>query len=78
MVGPDEGVDPNTGKQKGAVTKDPLEWTGYEDMLQAYLEQLQFFADKQNKLVNLSAQNNRVYMNRPFNSAFAEDSLERA
>lgn len=72
-----KGVDPNTGKQKGAVTKDPLEWTGYEDMLQAYLEQLQFFADKQNKLVNLSAQNNRVYMNRPFNSAFAEDSLER-
>lgn len=72
-----KGIDPKTGKQKGAVTQDPLEWTGYEDMLQAYLEQLRFFADKHNKLVNLSAQNNKVYMNRPFNSAFAEDSLEK-
>ncbi|MFN8626896.1 MAG: pyruvate formate lyase family protein [Candidatus Binatia bacterium] len=72
-----KGVDPKTGDQKGAVTKDPLEWVGYDDMLQAYLDQLRFFADKHNKLVKLSAQNNRVYMNRPFNSAFAEDSLER-
>lgn len=72
-----KGVDPKTGKQKGAITKDPLQWAGYEDMLEAYLEQLRFFADKQNRLVKISAQNNKVYMVRPFNSAFAEDSLER-
>jgi len=72
-----KGINPYTGEQKGAATKDPLEWIGYEDMMQAYLDQLRFFADKHNKLVKLSTQNNKEYMVRPFNSAFAEDSLEQ-
>lgn len=72
-----KGIDPKTGDRKGAATKDPLEWAGYGDMMQAYLEQIRFFADKQSKLARISTQNNKEYMVRPFNSAFSEDSLER-
>ena len=72
-----KGINPATGEQKGAATKDPLEWTGYEDMMEAYLEQLRFFADKHNKLIKLGTQNNKEHMGRPFTSAFADDSLER-
>lgn len=72
-----KGINPETGEQRGAVTKDPVEWAGYEDMMDAYLEQLRFFAEKNIMLENLSHQNYNVYQVKPFSSAFAEDSLER-
>lgn len=71
------GKNPETGQQRGAITTDPLTWKGYEDMLNAYAEQLRFFADKQSKLENLCHQNYNVYQCKPYSSAFAEDSLER-
>lgn len=72
-----KGIDPKTGEQKGAVTKDPLEWTGYQDMMEAYLEQLRFFGEKQVRLHNFIQQINKVWMGKPFSSAFSADSLER-
>jgi formate C-acetyltransferase len=72
-----QGVDPHTGEQRGARTKDPRQWSGYGDMMEAYLEQLRFFGDKNVALHNLIQQNNKVWMGKPFSSAFCEGSLER-
>ena len=71
-----KGIDPETGEQKGAVTTDPRQWTGYEDMMEAYLVQLRFFSDKQMQLHNIMHQTNRDQMRKPFSAAFCVDSLE--
>ena len=37
------GVDPNTGKRLGPVTKEPREYVSFDDLLEAFEQQLNYF-----------------------------------
>ncbi len=73
-----QGLDPKTGEQKGAKTKDPKAFTGVEDLLDAYLQQVRFFVAKQIRLENFSRTIFEKHLPRPFLSAVIDDSIERA
>jgi len=38
-----QGVNPKTGEQHGARTPDPATFKSWEDLLEAYAEQVKFF-----------------------------------
>ena len=71
------GVNPKTGEQYGARTPDPETFTGIEDVIEAYLEQVRFFFGKMVKLENISRGLYRKYAPRPFLSAFLDGCIER-
>lgn len=71
-----KGINPATGEQFGAPTKDPLEWTCYEDALEAYLEQLRFFFDKQVKLHESTKPLYAKWAPKPFDSALTDGCIE--
>ena len=71
------GVNPKTGEQYGARTPDPETFTGIEDVIEAYLEQVRFFFGKIVKLENTSRGLYRKYAPRPFLSAFLDGCVER-
>ncbi|MCP4755385.1 MAG: hypothetical protein GY866_31360 [Proteobacteria bacterium] len=72
-----QGIDPATGEQYGAPTPDPETFTCVEDVLEAYLDQVRFFFDKNVKLENTCRGLYRKYAPRPFNSAFIDGCIER-
>jgi len=71
------GVNPKTGEQYGARTPDPETFTGIEDVIEAYLEQVRFFFGKMVKLENTSRGLYRKYAPRPFLSALLDGCIER-
>jgi len=71
------GVNPKTDEQHGARTPDPETFTGIEDVIEAYLEQVRFFFGKMVKLENTSRGLWRKYAPRPFLSAIMDGSIER-
>jgi formate C-acetyltransferase len=71
------GIHPQTGEQHGAPTRDPAEFEGIEDVIEAYLEQVRFFFDKMVKLENTSRAIYRENGPRPFLSALLDGSIER-
>ena len=71
------GVNPQTGEQYGARTPDPETFTGIEDVIEAYLEQVRFFFGKMVKLENTCRRLYRKYAPRPFLSAFLDGCIER-
>ena len=71
------GVNPKTGEQYGARTPDPETFTGIEDVIEAYLEQVRFFFGKMVKLENTSRGLYQKYAPRPFLSAFLDGCIER-
>ena len=72
-----QGVDPKTGEQHGARTADPATFTGWEDVLEAYLEQVGFFTGKLARLENTCRDLYARYCPRPFYSAIVEGCIER-
>jgi formate C-acetyltransferase len=71
------GVDPKTGEQYGARTPDPATFTCWEDVLEAYLEQVRFFTAKLAQLENTCRDLYAKYCPRPFYSAVVEGCIER-
>jgi len=72
-----QGVNPQTGEQYGARTPDPETFTGIEDVIEAYLEQVRFLFGKMVKLENTSRGLYQKYAPRPFLSALLDGCIER-
>mgnify|MGYP000976643399 FL=1 len=72
-----QGMDRATGEQKGARTRDPLTFTSVEDIIQAYLEQVRFFAGKLITINNIVDVFDEEYLFQPFLSALLDDCIEQ-
>jgi pyruvate formate-lyase/glycerol dehydratase family glycyl radical enzyme len=72
-----QGVDPKTGVQHGARTQDPATFSSWEDVLEAYLEQVKFFTTKLTQLENTCRELYAKYLPRPYYSAIVEGCIEQ-
>jgi formate C-acetyltransferase len=72
-----QGVDPETGAQWGAKTLDPATFKSWEDVLEAYLEQVRFFTTKLAQVENTCRDLYAKYCPRPFYSAIVEGCIEQ-
>ncbi|MBL7216381.1 MAG: hypothetical protein ISS62_01700 [Desulfobacteraceae bacterium] len=71
-----QGVNPKTGEQHGARTADPSTFTSWEDLLDAYAEQVAFFTNKMEQLDRINLELIEKYCPRPFYSAIVEGCIE--
>jgi formate C-acetyltransferase len=72
-----QGIDPKTGQQWGAPTPDPNSFQSIEDVMDAYTEQVRFFAKKRGQLDNLGKAIYKKHVPRPFSSALLDGCIER-
>lgn len=72
-----QGVNPETGEQYGACTKDPATFASIEEVMDAYLEQARFFMQKQVQVENVTRSIYEQYYPRPFASALTDGCIER-
>jgi len=72
-----QGVDPKTGEQWGARTPDPATFTSWENIFEAYLEQVKFFTTKMAQLENTCRDLYAKYCPRPFYSAIVEGCIQK-
>jgi formate C-acetyltransferase len=72
-----QGVNPKTGEQHGARTPDPASFTRWEDVLEAYAEQVRFFTNKLEQLERINLELYTEFCPRPFYSAVIDGCLER-
>jgi len=72
-----QGIDPKTGQQWGAPTPDPESFKSIEDVMNAYAEQVRFFAKKRGQLDNLGKAIYKNHVPRPFSSALLDGCIER-
>lgn len=72
-----QGVDPKTGEQWGAKTPDPAPFTSWEEVLEAYLEQVKFATTKMEELERTNLGLYVKYCPRPFYSAVVEGCIEK-
>lgn len=71
------GVDPNDGRQLGYPTPDPSRFKCIEDVMDGYLKQVGFFAEKICKVDKIANTLNSQYIQRPFLSTLFDDCIER-
>lgn len=71
------GVNPKNGEQYGAATKDPADFASIDDVMDAYIEQIRFFMDKQVKVENVARTIYAEHYPRPFESALTDGCIER-
>lgn len=71
------GVNPNTGEQHGARTADPATFSRWEDVLDAYAEQVKFFIGKVEQLERINNELLAQYCPRPFYSAVLDGCIEQ-
>ena len=71
-----QGVNPKTGEQRGARTPDPAAFKSWEDLLQAYVEQVRFFTTKIEELERINLELYEKYCPRPFYSAVVQGCIE--
>jgi pyruvate formate-lyase/glycerol dehydratase family glycyl radical enzyme len=71
------GVNPETGEQWGPRTADPADFTCWEDLLEAYLEQVRFFGNMMISIENTCRDLYAKYCPRPFYSAVVEGCIEQ-
>ena len=72
-----EGKDFRSERQLGCVTPDPLIFTSVEDVMDAYLKQLNYAIDKVAKINNVAQELYRLYAPRPFTSALIDGCIEK-
>jgi len=72
-----QGINPKTGEQYGAPTKDPGGFESINDVMDAYLEQVRFFMDKQVRVENVTRAIYAQQYPRPFESALTDGCIER-
>ena len=71
-----EGVDKTTGKLIGKKTAVPLTFKSADDVLEAFLEQVEFYVDKQVVLNDTADLLYRKYVPRPFLSGLLKGCIE--
>jgi formate C-acetyltransferase len=72
-----QGVEPKTEEQWGAKTADPAGFRSWEEVFEAYLEQVRFFTTKMAQVENTCRDLYAKYCPRPFYSAIVEGCIER-
>lgn len=72
-----QGVDIVTGEQKGARTQDPVTFESIQDVIQAYLAQVRFFAGKLITINNIVDVFDEEYLYQPFLSSLLDDCIEQ-
>ncbi|MFX1525241.1 MAG: pyruvate formate lyase family protein, partial [Promethearchaeota archaeon] len=72
-----QGVNPKTGEQYGARTPDPATFKSWEDVLDAYTEQVKFFTEKIENLERINNQLITEYCPRPFYSTLLDGCIEQ-
>lgn len=72
-----QGVNPKTGEQHGAKTPDPATFKSWEDVLEAYAEQVKFFTSKIEALERINNELLAQYAPRPFYSALLDGCIEQ-
>ena len=72
------GVDPETGSQLGPVTKDPLAFDGFHDLMDAWNTQLAHFIDLKIRGNNLIERLFATRLPAPMLSLVIEDCIENA
>ncbi len=73
-----DGVDPRTGRQIGVKTGDPLAFTAYSDLFDAYAKQLRHFVDLKIEGNNVIEQIFASAMPCPYMSVLMDDCIETA
>ena len=71
------GVDPRTGKEIGLRTGDPLSFSTFDELFQAYAGQLKHFVDIKILGNNIIERINAKYMPVPFLSLLIDDCIVR-
>jgi choline trimethylamine-lyase len=71
------GVDPKTKEQWGAPTPDPATFQSWEDLLEAYLEQVRFFFVRHSRIENTCRALYEKYLPRPFYSGVLDGCIEK-
>jgi len=71
-----QGADKFSGKQIGARTPDPLTFTSFEDVIDAYVAQLRFFVGKLVTINNFVEVLDNEYLPQPFLSALMDGCIE--
>jgi len=71
------GVDPSSGAQLGPQTGDTREFTSYQQLMDAYKEQLRYFIDLKIKANNVIERLFANYMPAPFMSIVMDDCIGR-
>lgn len=72
-----QGINPETGEQYGASTPDPAAFKSIDDVLDAYIEQVKFFMDKQVRVENVTRTIYADYYPRPFASSLTDGCIEQ-
>jgi formate C-acetyltransferase len=72
-----KGIDRLTGKQLGAVTPDPSSFESIEDIKDAFLTQVRFFAEKLAVISRTTDALYEEYLPRPFLSALFDEGIKR-
>jgi formate C-acetyltransferase len=70
------GIDPVTGKVAGMQTGDPLNFTTYEELYEAFLKQLHFIVDQKIRVSNYIDRMFAKYAPAPFLSVVIEDCIK--
>jgi formate C-acetyltransferase len=71
------GVEPNSGEQVGPQTGDVREFTSYQQLMDAYKEQLKYFIDQKIKANNIIERLYANHMPAPFMSIVMDDCINR-
>ena len=71
------GIDPLTGKRVGIATGDPCSFANYEELYDAFLEQLNFIIDTKVRVSNYIDRMFAKYAPAPFLSVVIEDCISK-
>ena len=72
-----QGVDPDSGEQKGASTQDPSTFSNIEEVMDAFMQQTAHFVSRAVRWSNFSKGVYARYMPRVFLSAVVDGCIER-
>ena len=72
-----DGVDPNSGEQLGPKTGDARKFTSYNQLMDAYRQQLEYFIDLKIRGNNIIERLFANYMPAPFMSVVMDDCIAR-
>lgn len=71
------GIDPNTGKKIGIETKDSRKFESFEELMEAFEKQLNYFIDVKIKGNNIIEKLYAKYMPSPFLSTIIDDCIKK-
>lgn len=72
------GVDKFSGKQLGLDTGDPMSFTSIDQVLDAVVSQVGFFAERMARITGVADALYETHLPRPFLTALFDDGIERA